>query len=262
MAEASAEEAISGTTQSEATASSAAAVEEMSTSLSAVFDLISDVGDMATGANVQASSQKQIVLAAADTMRNFADEVRNTAQIMRELESCSSAISSVVQGIKEIADQTNLLALNAAIEAARAGESGRGFAVVADEVRKLAERTSKSTHEIAEVMGEMREGTNVATQQMQHSETQVQQGAGQVLETVATLDALANEIAKIAEHMADVLNASREQSSACQQLARNVEQIALMIDRNSLATEQTATAAHDLKDMAAALRSAASCFKT
>ena len=67
----------------------------------------------------------------------------------------SGRIAETVKLISDIAEQTNLLALNAAIEAARAGESGRGFAVVADEVRHLADRTRKSTAEIADVINNL-----------------------------------------------------------------------------------------------------------
>jgi methyl-accepting chemotaxis protein len=60
-----------------------------------------------------------------------------------------------------IAAQTNLLALNAAIEAARAG-AGRGFAVVADEVRKLAERSSRATREIADLIANIQKEVEAA----------------------------------------------------------------------------------------------------
>lgn len=60
--------------------------------------------------------------------------------------------SQILEIVDDIAERTNLLALHAAAEAARADEPGKGIALVADEARKLAERTTKATQRIADML--------------------------------------------------------------------------------------------------------------
>ncbi|HEX8594598.1 MAG TPA: methyl-accepting chemotaxis protein [Pseudomonas sp.] len=120
----------------------------------------------------------QVIQETAREMRQIADNIGISARLVGQLGNRSEQITAIVNTIRGIADQTNLLALNAAIEAARAGDQGRGFAVVADEVRQLAGRTSRSTAEIAEMIGMILTETRDAVASMNATQEGAQRGVG------------------------------------------------------------------------------------
>lgn len=118
----------------------------------------------------------EVIQQTAREMRQIADNIGASARLVGQLGDRSEQITAIVNTIRGIADQTNLLALNAAIEAARAGDQGRGFAVVADEVRQLAGRTSRSTAEIAEMIGMILAETREAVASMNATQEGAQRG--------------------------------------------------------------------------------------
>lgn len=116
----------------------AAAAEELSSSITAISQKVTE----------SAKSATQATRAASET------EFR-----VQGLASVATRISDVVLLIQEIASQTHLLALNATIEAARAGETGKGFAVVASEVKNLANETARATDDISNQVNEIQRAT-------------------------------------------------------------------------------------------------------
>lgn len=107
------------------------------------------------------------------SIRKDADSINETnsrvAASMEELQKKAKEVQQITEVIFSISSQTNLLALNASIESARAGEAGRGFAVVADQIRDLAEETRQSTEQIANIVEELNENAQVATDIVQCS---------------------------------------------------------------------------------------------
>ncbi|MGE5396748.1 MAG: methyl-accepting chemotaxis protein [Chitinophagales bacterium] len=117
------------------------------------------VGDNATEISSKTSefmsvveTGTQAILSQEESLRITEKTNRDIMLAVKELESNSNQIESIVGTILGIAEQTNLLALNAAIEAARAGEQGRGFAVVAGEVRNLADETKAAVATIDQLV--------------------------------------------------------------------------------------------------------------
>ncbi len=109
---------------------------------------------------------KNLLKDSAEGVNRLGSRLKESNQIITELQKETVNINQILSTIQGIAEQTNLLALNAAIEAARAGEQGRGFAVVADEVRTLAGRTQESTEQISNILGLLANRTKQASDSM------------------------------------------------------------------------------------------------
>jgi iron only hydrogenase large subunit-like protein len=105
-------------------------------------------------ATARAEKQEKFTSAFFVAIESMVKQVKETAQLMREIKTESGEISNVISTVSKIARQTNLLALNASIEAARAGKAGAGFSVVADEVRKLAKSSNEAASKIDELVVE------------------------------------------------------------------------------------------------------------
>lgn len=136
-----------------------------------------------------------------DSIRKDADTINETngrvAASMEELQQKAKEVQQITEVIFSISSQTNLLALNASIESARAGEAGKGFAVVANQIRDLAEKTRESTKQIANIVEELNENAQIATDIVQQSiramkaqnekVTNASDGFGEVQQHITTL---------------------------------------------------------------------------
>ena len=247
--------------QSEQAATMAAGVEQMMVSIQQVADYSSEARQMSSQAENTSREGATVIASTVAGMSGIADTVRSASQTVIDLGAKSQEISVIVQAIKEIAEQTNLLALNAAIEAARAGEQGRGFAVVADEVRKLAERTSKSTGEIAHMIEGVQGQTQVAVAAMQHGVAQVETGVGMAIQAGASMDGIRSSALHVAEAVEGISTALAEQSAASGEISRNVETIACQAEHNSERAGRTSVAATQLENLARSLKDRVARFR-
>jgi len=184
-------------------------------------------------ATVKQNSQNAVlaseIAAAAHRAAQGGGEVANSATAaMGKIEDSSRHISEIIGLIDEIAFQTNLLALNAAVEAARAGDAGRGFTVVAQEVRALAQRSAQASKDIKGLIAV--------------SGQQVKQGVDLVTKAGTTLGEIVISIKNVANIVAEIAQASQEQSANVNQLEDTVNQMETVTQKNaSLVEETTAT---------------------
>lgn len=218
----------------------ASALEETASSMEEMTSTVKHNADSANEAN-------KLVNDTRSEAEKGGQVVQNTVLAMRDISKSSNKIADIISTIESIAFQTNLLALNAAVEAARAGEEGRGFAVVASEVRTLAQRSSDAAKEIKGLIDD--------------SVEKVKKGEDQVGKSGEILSVIIDGIKKVDGLMAEINNASQEQSVGINEVNNAVAHMDDRIQQNAAFIEESSAASNRMKDQAAVLNDVIDYFK-
>ncbi|MFA7405333.1 MAG: methyl-accepting chemotaxis protein [Pelobacteraceae bacterium] len=234
----------------------ATASEEMAATSYDIANNCHQAADSSNSASSTAQSGAAIVRDTVEGMGRIAEKVRSSAEAVEQLGIRSEQIGQIVGTIEDIADQTNLLALNAAIEAARAGEQGRGFAVVADEVRALAERTTRATREIGEMIKSIQSETRQAVRAMEDGVEEVERGTSGASRSGQALEMILEQINEVTGQVNQIATAAEQQTATTREITNNIHNISETVHVSAQSSQEMSEASSrlsllsvDLQDM-------------
>ncbi|WP_245840955.1 methyl-accepting chemotaxis protein [Puniceibacterium sediminis] len=212
-----ASESLSHRTETQAATleQTAAALDELVTSVKSAADGARQVDETVKSANAMTEQNAGIM--------------KNAVAAMTEIEKSSEQIGEIIGVIDDIAFQTNLLALNAGVEAARAGTAGKGFAVVASEVRALAQRSSDAAQQIKSLIS--------------GSSLQVKTGAQLVDQAGAAMLEVVDRVQYISGLVSDIAHGASEQSQGINEINIGVTSLDQVTQQNAAMVEESSSAA-------------------
>jgi len=155
-------------------------------------------------------------------------------------------IGIISQLISEIANRTNLLALNASIEAARAGDQGKGFVIIADEIRGLAERSAKSTKQIADIISAIQSEASGVTKHLEEETNYVEMETNMASDTGTIFRQIETLIKNIGSVTYEIDTATEEQRSLTDKVSLSMEEVQRI-------SQEVLNVVHDLTEISKSL---------
>ena len=242
------EQVQNSTEQAAAVQQATTSSEEIAMSARQISDRARDVEEVAQDTMTACDNGAKTVAQTIEAMQSIKNQVQSIAEAMVELGVNSQKIGGIVEIIDEISDQTNLLALNAAIEAAGAGEYGRRFAIVAVEVRRLAERTVEATKQIKALIENIQSHTNTTILMTEEGAKAVSGGSKMVNDVGDAFKNLISLIAKTTKAARDIHVATKQQTTASEQMAETIVEVKSVVDRVLYGAKDIQHSLHDLNE--------------
>jgi len=239
----------------------AVASEEMAATSGDIAHNCMNAAENSSKARGTAQSGADVVRQTISGMECIAIRVKGAAKIVVELGTRTDQIGQIIGTIEDIADQTNLLALNAAIEAARAGDQGRGFAVVADEVRALAERTTKATREISDMIKAIQSETRGAVTAMEEGVSEVEKGTEYSVKSGQALEQILEQVNDVSMQISQIATSAEQQTATTGEITCNIQRITTVVKQTSRGVAETASAAAILSTQSGELQRLVGQFK-
>ncbi len=202
-------------------------------SIKAVTEIGDNIANLNDSIKEMVSSQRQSSSATTSMVKNIDDVTESTEKertALHSLEQTSnkgrkslnlllqniamvedsvSNIQRTLSKIQLISSRTNLLAMNAAIEASHAGEAGKGFAVVAQEIRKLADSSTKSSHDIDNLLENVSKCVYEVTSQSAITRDAFDEILIKVKTSVQSIETIANSTSQINDSGHQLLDAMK-----------------------------------------------------
>ncbi len=274
----------------------AATVEQISTSLEAIFSgidkiyenieyqhrrtqvLIDNIKKLYAIVEEEGSEMLKAMSVKDGLDTNIEDvkkKISETMQLMKTAAADAGHMLDYTGLINDISERTNLLSLNAAIEAARAGESGRGFAVVADEIGKLAEQAGENTKSISELIKVTDTSMDKSSVSLNEAIVGIEMffeglnvfagSVGRVGELTRKNREINNVLKDDAEHFLqradEILVSMEEQKKAVTEIVTSIANINDAAQNTSASSEELSASTENIADNADKLRSEVEFFK-
>lgn len=188
-------------------------------------------------------SVQQTIGAIGEIKTAFADLDKSVLRLADR----SDAIGTIVKVIEEVAEETSLLSLNAAIIASQAGSHGKAFAVVAGAVKELAERTARSTREIASLVESVQIETGLAVQAMAAGAQRVDRGVALSREAGEALAGILESIEQSVLMVSEIGRATDAQARDLSQVDRAATQMRQSVEEVSRAIQDQKASSGEIR---------------
>ena len=220
---------------------------DQNASLDVLSICVQEMSSMSKQNAVSAREAKEVAEEALNSAEKGVESMNRMSSAINKIKTSSDATAKIVKTIDEIAFQTNLLALNAAVEAARAGDAGKGFAVVAEEVRNLAMRSAEAAKNTA----------NLIEESVKNSENGVSINA----EVLKNFHEITEKNIKVREVVADIAEASEQQSDGFIQMDAAMEEMHQLTKQNAENAEESASVAEEMSSQSEEMRNMVASFR-